>query len=54
MTGVQTCALPISAYERAQQLLVKHRDKLEIIAQTLLEKEKINETEFNKIFEEEL
>ena len=42
-----------TAYERAQQLLIEHRDKLEIIAQTLLEREKINETEFNKIFEEE-
>lgn len=52
--GQEVKLLIDSAYERAQQLLVKHRDKLEIIAQTLLEKEKINETEFNKIFEEEL
>ena len=52
--GQEVKLLIDSAYERAQQLLVEHRDKLEIIAQTLLEKEKINETEFNKIFEEEL
>ena len=51
--GQEVKLLIDSAYERAQQLLVKHRDKLEIIAQTLLEREKINETEFNKIFEEE-
>ena len=52
--GQEVKLLIDSAYERAQQLLVENRDKLEIIAQTLLEKEKINETEFNKIFEEEL
>ena len=39
------------AYSDAQQLLIEHRDKLDSIAQTLLEKEKINEEEFNRIFE---
>ena len=39
------------AYSDAQQLLIEHRDKLDAIAQTLLEKEKINEEEFNRIFE---
>ena len=39
------------AYNDAQQLLIEHRDKLDAIAQTLLEKEKINEEEFNRIFE---
>ena len=34
----------------AQQLLTIHRDKLDQIALTLLEKEKINESEFNVIF----
>ena len=52
--GQEVKLLIDSAYERAQKLLIEHRDKLEIIAQTLLEKEKINETEFNRIFEEEL
>ena len=51
--GQEVKLLIDTAYERAQQLLIEHRDKLEIIAQTLLEREKINETEFNKIFEEE-
>ena len=39
------------AYNDAQKLLIEHRDKLDIIAQTLLEKEKINEQEFKRIFE---
>ena len=39
------------AYSDAQQLLIEHRDKLDAIAQALLEKEKINEEEFNQIFE---
>jgi len=51
--GQEVKLLIDTAYERAQQLLIEHRDKLEVIAQTLLEREKINETEFNKIFEEE-
>ena len=32
-------------------LLKEHRDKLDAIAQTLLQKEKINEQEFNDIFD---
>ncbi len=39
------------AYNDAQKLLVEHRDKLDIIAQTLLKQEKINEEEFKRIFE---
>ena len=39
------------AYNNAQKLLIEHRDKLDIIAKTLLEKEKINEQEFKRIFE---
>lgn len=41
------------AYKRAQKLLIEHRDKLDIIAQTLLKQEKINEKEFNEIFDDE-
>ena len=52
--GQEVKLLIDTAYERAQQLLIEHRDKLEVIAQTLLEREKINETEFNKIFEDEI
>ena len=40
------------AYERAQELLRLHRDKLDTVATRLLEKEKINEKEFMEIFEE--
>ena len=39
------------AYNRAISLLQEHRDKLELIATALLEKEKINETDFGKFFE---
>ena len=41
------------AYKKAQKLLIEHRDKLDIIAQTLLRQEKINEKEFNEIFDDE-
>ena len=41
------------AYKKAQKLLIEHRDKLDIIAQTLLKQEKINEKEFNEIFDDE-
>ena len=40
------------AYNDAQSLLIEHRDKLDVIAQTLLKKEKINEEEFNKFFDD--
>ena len=49
--GIEVKALIDEAYSKAQSLLVEHRDKLDTIAQTLLEKEKINEQEFKKIFE---
>ena len=33
-------------------MLMLHRDKLDTVAERLLEKEKINEKEFNEIFDE--
>ncbi len=41
-----------TAYNDAQQLLIQHRDKLDAIALTLLEKEKINEEDFRRFFED--
>lgn len=40
------------AYNDALSLLQQHRDKLDMIAQALLEKEKINEEDFQRFFEE--
>ena len=48
--GEEVKKLIDEAYVNAQQLLIEHRDKLDQIALTLLEKEKINEEEFNQIF----
>ena len=41
------------AYARAQDILRDHRDKLDIVAKLLIEKEKINEEEFKSIFEDD-
>ena len=49
--GAEVKSLIDEAYNNAQKLLIEHRDKLDIIAQTLLAKEKINEQEFKEIFE---
>ena len=49
--GIEVKNLIDEAYNRAQRLLIDHRDKLDIIAQTLIAKEKINEQEFKNIFE---
>ena len=49
--GQEVKILIDTAYNDAQTLLKEHRDKLDAIATVLLEKEKINEQEFNKIFE---
>ena len=38
-----------NAYMQAQQILISNRPKLDSIAELLLEKEKINEEEFNVI-----
>ena len=40
-----------TAYERAQMILRAHRDKLDAVALKLLEKEVINEEEFEQIYE---
>ncbi len=39
------------AYEKAQRILAIHRDKLDAVASKLLEKEVINEQEFEEIFQ---
>ena len=49
--GQEVKQLIDTAYRDAQTLLQEHRDKLDAIAQALLEKEKINEDEFKKFFE---
>ena len=49
--GQEVKLLIDTAYNDAQNLLREHRDKLDTIAEILLKKEKINEEEFNKIFE---
>ena len=51
--GEEVKTLIDTAYNDAIILLKEHRDKLDKIAETLLQKEKINEQEFNQIFEEE-
>ena len=50
--GKEVKGLLEKAYESAQDLLRLHRDKLDRVAEMLLEKEKINEEEFKAIFEE--
>ena len=50
--GAEVKSLIDEAYNSAQKLLIEHRDKLDVIAQTLLAKEKINEQEFKSIFGE--
>ena len=49
--GQEVKILIDTAYNDALSLLKEHRDKLDAIATVLLEKEKINEQEFNRIFE---
>lgn len=50
--GQEVKTLIDTAYNDAQTLLKEHRDKLDIIAQELLQKEKINEQDFKRFFDE--
>ncbi len=43
-----------SCYKKCEELLLENRDKLRLIANTLLEKEKIDRDEFEKLFLEEV
>ncbi len=48
--GEEVKQLIDTAYRDAQELLKQHKDKLDAIAQALLEKEKINEQDFKRFF----
>lgn len=48
--GAEVKILIDEAFVNAQKILNQHRDKLNIIAETLIKKEKISEKEFNEIF----
>jgi cell division protease FtsH len=48
----ETKAIVDKGYNRAKQILSEHVDKLHAVAQILLEKEKIEAEEFEKIFSE--
>ena len=50
--GAEVKTLIDTAYRDAIELLKQHRDKLDLIAMTLLEKEKIKEEDFKRFFEE--
>ena len=51
--GEEVRSIIDDAYVKAQKLLVLHRDKLDAVAEKLLEKEKINAEEFDEIFKDE-
>ena len=50
--GLEVKNLIDTAYKNAIELLKQHRDKLDLIAETLLQKEKIKEEDFKRFFEE--
>ncbi len=50
--GQEVKILIDTAYNDAQMLLKQHRDKLDMIAEALLQKEKINEKDFKMFFED--
>ena len=49
--GQEVKELIDEAYQNAIRLLQEHRDKLDLIAETLLQKEKINEEEFKEFWD---
>ena len=49
--GSEVKILLDNAYAKAQKIILEHMDKLNAVAETLLEKETITETEFDEIFE---
>ena len=48
--GLEIRKILEQAYQDAQTILKMHRDKLDAVAEVLMKKEKINEEEFNEIF----
>ena len=50
--GQEVKTLIDEAYRNAINLLIDHRDKLDLIAETLIKQEKINEAQFNEMFGE--
>ena len=50
--GAEVKMLIDEAYKNAINLLIEHRDKLDLIAETLIKQEKINEAQFNEMFGE--
>ena len=52
--GKEVKKLIDTAYNDAQEILRAHRDKLDMVAEELLQKEKINEQTFRKFFEEDI
>ena len=50
--GSEVKTLIDEAYKSAIDLLIAHRDKLDLIAETLIRQEKINETQFNELFKD--
>ena len=51
LIGKEVRKLLDQAYESAEKILMANMDKLDAVANVLLEKETINADEFNKIFE---
>ena len=49
--GLEVKNLIDEAYKNAMNLLNEHRDKLDLIAETLIKQEKINEKQFNEMFD---
>ena len=49
--GLEVKNLIDEAYKNAINLLIEHRDKLDLIAETLIKQEKINESQFNEMFD---